>query len=89
MRHSYASIDIFLQEVFSNALGESGLVQQKQQSQGYLCPTARDLAVHLILELYDPTSTHQANIVRISSNLELAAEELLYLSRCIQAIKPS
>ena len=86
MRHSYANIDAFLHQVFGNTTEAVGRVQPIQHSQGYLCPTAFDFAVHLILELYDQYSTHQANIIRISSNLELAAEQLLYLSRRIKGL---
>ena len=38
--------------------------------------------MHLIIEPYDQGLTQVANINRISTNLELAAEELLYLKTC-------
>lgn len=85
MRNSYLSIDTFLQEVLnSTQSSDSEQAQRARATQGHLCPTATDLAVHLILELYDHSSSHHANTTRICSNLELAAEELLYLSRRIR-----
>ncbi len=83
-----SSIDLFLQAVFGKAAQEIGNIQPLRQRKGYLCPAASDLAIHLILELYDQASTPQANITRISSNLELAAEELLFMSRRIRAKDP-
>ena len=89
MQHSHASIDVFLQEVLNNLEhSDSKQAQRARATQGYLCPTASDLAVHLILELYDQGSSPTANITRISSNLELAAEKLLYFSRRIRAKNP-
>jgi hypothetical protein len=82
MRRNNASIDAFLQAVLINFLNGSGDLQQVDQS--HRCPTASSLATHLILELYDQGSSHHANILRISSNLEMVAEELLYLSRRIK-----
>ena len=87
MRWNNASIDAFLQAILINFLNGPGNPQQVHQSQSHRCPTASSLATHLILELYDQGSSHHANILRISSNLEMVAEELLYLSRRIKNLE--
>lgn len=84
MRRINTSIDAFLQAVLINFLNGPGSPQQVHQSQSHRCATASSLAMHLILELYDQGSSDHANILRISSNLEMVAEELLYLSRRIK-----
>lgn len=87
MRPSHANIDRFLSQIPGHDLTEKvRAVQRMQQTQGYLCPSAKDLAVHLILELYDSASSSEANATRIASGLELAVDQLRYLSRCIQAM---
>jgi hypothetical protein len=52
----------------------------------YKCPAASVLALHLMLDLYSETSSDQANVMRISSNLETAAEELLALSKLVKTL---
>ncbi len=85
MRKNCPSIDRFLQEVFGNFLSkESDRLAPKHQDDLRL--TANDLALRLILELYDQNSSPQSNILRISSNLEMAGEKLLFLSRHVQTL---
>lgn len=86
MRQTQVAIDSFLQQILYTPTADIEEVRNQRQSQGYLCPSAKDLAVHLILELFDSASTPEANINRIASNLELAAAQLEYLSRCIKSI---
>lgn len=59
-------------------------VQTLRLSSDYKCPTASVVALHLILELYDDGSSREANIRRITTNLEAAADELNHLSKRIR-----
>ncbi len=87
MRKNCPSIDHFLQEVFGNLLSkDSDHLVPLRKRQDDLRPTANDLALRLILELYDQNSSPQSNILRISSNLEMAGEKLLFLSRHVQTL---
>jgi hypothetical protein len=53
----------------------------------YKCPSPSVFALHLILELYGEDSSLQANIVRITTNLEAAADELNHFSKVIKMLK--
>ena len=87
MQNSDTSIDVFLQQVAGHLHEKNNAAQHRQQGHQHLGPTAVDLAVHLILELYDDGSTRAANITRISSNIEMVAEELLCLSKRIKGLR--
>ncbi len=56
-------------------------LQFLRMTKHYKSPTRSVFALHLILDLYDEDSSDQANIVRIMTNLEVAADELLHLSK--------
>ncbi len=87
MRNNRTGIDELLQQVLGHVNDKSDpATWNRQSSPGHRCPRASDVAVHLIIEPYDQGLTQVANINRISTNLELAAEELLYLSKRVRAL---
>jgi hypothetical protein len=58
-----------------------------RMAKNYKCPTVSTFALHLIVDLYDEDSSLQANINRMTTNLEAAAHELLYVSKRIKALQ--
>lgn len=59
-------------------------IQQLRRVKDYKCPTANEFALHLIVDLYSEDSSLEANINRITTNLEAAADELNHLSKLIR-----
>jgi hypothetical protein len=59
-------------------------LQLLQRTEHYHCPTVSVFALHLILDLYDEDSSLQSNINRMTTNLEVAADELIYFSKLIK-----
>jgi hypothetical protein len=57
-----------------------------RHTRDYKCPSPSVFALHLIVDLYSEDSSLQANIARITTNLEAAADELLHLSQRIKAL---
>jgi hypothetical protein len=57
-----------------------------RHTKGYKCPTVSVFALHLILDLYGEDSSQQANVNRITTNLEAAADDLIHLSKRLKAI---
>jgi hypothetical protein len=52
------------------------------------CPPASSLlASYLITDLYSEQSTDEANINRITTNLEAAADDLLMMSKLIRSLR--
>jgi hypothetical protein len=62
-------------------------LQTLRMTSAYKCPTASVFALHVILDLYGEDSSQQANINRITTNLETAADELVYLSKLLKALR--
>jgi hypothetical protein len=62
-------------------------LQLLQRTEHYHCPTVSVFALHLILDLYSEASSLEANVNRITLNLEVAADELNYFSQCIKVIR--
>jgi hypothetical protein len=62
-------------------------IQGLRMAKNYKCPTISVFALHQIFDLYDEDSSHQANINRITTNLEAAANELLHISKCIRVLR--
>jgi hypothetical protein len=62
-------------------------IQSLRTTRDYKCPTADVFALHLIVDLYGEDSSRQANINRMTTNLEAAADELLHLSKRIEALR--
>lgn len=62
-------------------------IHHLRMTKDYKCPTADVFALHLIVDLYGEDSSLQANINRISTNLEAAADELNYLSKQMKSLK--
>jgi hypothetical protein len=62
-------------------------IQQLRTTSDYKCPSSSVFALHLILELYGEDSSCQANVSRITTNLEVAADELNYFSKAIKMLK--
>jgi hypothetical protein len=60
------------------------VIRQLRMTSAYKCPTADVFALHLIFDLYGEDSSLQANINRITTNLEAAADELNHLSKLIR-----
>jgi hypothetical protein len=58
-----------------------------RHAKDYKCPSSAVFALHLILDLYGEDSSLQANINRITTNLEVAADELNYLSKQMKTLK--
>jgi hypothetical protein len=58
-----------------------------RHTKDYKCPSSAVLALHLIVDLYGEDSSLQANINRITTNLEAAADELNYLSKQMKTLK--
>ena len=87
MRRIQTGVDLFLQAV-SRGAEERPVdnIQRLRQTKGYQCPTALDLALHSILELFDEGSSVEANIARICSNLEMEADQLLHLSKRVKGL---
>jgi hypothetical protein len=51
------------------------------------CPPASSLiAAYLINDLYSPHSSNEANINRITTNLEAAADDLVMISKLIRSL---
>ena len=63
-------------------------IQQLRHTKDYKCPTVSVFALHLIVDLYGEDSSREANINRITTNLEAAAAELNHLSQRIKALRP-
>jgi hypothetical protein len=63
-----------------------GLIKHLRRTSDYKCPTASVFALHIILDLYDQDSSREANVRRITTNLEAAADELLHLSKRINQL---
>jgi hypothetical protein len=59
-------------------------IRYLRRTKDYKCPTASVFALHLILELYSEDSSGEANMNRITTNLEAAADELNHLSKVIR-----
>lgn len=59
-------------------------LQQLRTTKTYSCLSAKVYALHLMLDLYSEDSGPQANVNRITTNLEAAAYDLLNLSRRIK-----
>jgi hypothetical protein len=57
-----------------------------RHTKDYKCPSSAVFALHLILDLYGEDSSCQANINRITTNLEAAADELFHLSKRLKAL---
>jgi hypothetical protein len=77
------SIETFL-DVVSKCAERSQVIEsikQLRSTKGYKCPSVSVFALHLILDLYGEDSSQQANINRITTNLEAAAGDLVHLSR--------
>jgi hypothetical protein len=51
------------------------------------CSASSALAMHIIYDLYSETSADEANINRITTNLEAAADDILAIAKLIRAIK--
>lgn len=87
MRPLYTGIDLFLRTVLRGT--EPGVlshVRWLSKNPDYQCPSATELSVHLILELYDEGSSVEENILRICSNLEMEADQLLHLSKRVKGL---
>lgn len=57
------------------------------KDQGKKCPPAASLiASYLISDLYSEQSSDEANINRITTNLEAAADDLVMLSKLIRSL---
>ena len=52
----------------------------------YRCPAPSVLATHLVLDLFSEGSSVEANVNRITTNLEAAADELLQISKLIHRL---
>jgi hypothetical protein len=55
-------------------------IKQLRYTKDYKCPSVSVFALHLILDLYGEDSSREANINRITTNLEAAAGDLAHLS---------
>jgi hypothetical protein len=62
-------------------------IQQLRTTKDYKCPAVSVFALHVILDLYSEDSSLEANINRVTTNLEAAANELLYVSKRIKALR--
>ena len=62
-------------------------VETLRGSSDYRCPAPSVLATHLVFDLYSEGSSDQANINRITTNLEAAADELLQISKLIRRLE--
>ena len=81
-------VEKFLDTVFRCSDRDEVLsaIEQFKQTSGYKCPTSSVLAMHVILDLYSDTSTDQANVNRITTNLDAAADDLRHLSNLIRSL---
>ena len=61
-------------------------VKTLRGSSDYRCPVPSVLATHLVFDLYSEVSSDQANINRITTNLDAAADELLQISKLIRRL---
>ena len=61
-------------------------VKTLRSSGDYRCPAPSVLATHLVLDLYSEGSSDEANVNRITTNLEAAADELLQISKLIRRL---
>jgi hypothetical protein len=62
-------------------------IQTLRTTKDYKCPTVSVFALHLIFDLYSEGSSRQANVNRITTNLEAAADELSHFSKLIKALR--
>ena len=51
------------------------------------CSASSALAMHIIYDLYSETSADEANINRITTNLEAAADDILAIAKLIRSIQ--
>ena len=87
MRPIYTGVDLFLWAVLRGT--EPGVlshVRQLRKSPDYQGLSATDLSVHLIIDLYDENSSIADNIIRICSNLEMEADQLMHLSKRVKGL---
>lgn len=61
------------------------LLQQTKESQRHL-PLPALIALYSVQDLYDQGSSDKANVRRITTNLEAAADELLAMSKLIKGL---
>lgn len=61
-------------------------IQHLRHTKDYKCPSPSVFALHLMLDLYGEDSSLEANIVRMTTNLEAAAYDLLHLSKRLKRI---
>jgi hypothetical protein len=61
-------------------------IQFLRMAKSYRCPTASTFALHLIFDLYDEDSSRAANTMRMTTNLEAAADDLVYFSKRLKEI---
>ena len=61
-------------------------VEVLRHTADYRCPAPSVLATHLVLDLYSEGSSDVANINRITTNLEAAADELTQISKLIRRL---
>jgi hypothetical protein len=59
-------------------------IKQLRHTKSYKCPSAKMYALHLIFDLYGEDSSREANVNRITINLEAAADQLNHLSKLIK-----
>ena len=87
MRRIQTGLEPFLRAVTKGTEpGLIGEVRWLRQSKDYRCPSALDLCIHWILELYDEDSSIEDNIIRICSNLEMEADQLMHLSKRVKGL---
>ena len=77
-------VDKYLEPLFRSSASQDVLstLETEEVSQ---VSTSR-LALQIVLDLYNENSAHEANVNRITTNLEAAAEELLHMSKLIRAL---
>jgi hypothetical protein len=61
-------------------------IRSLRTTKDYPHPKISVFALHLILDLYDADSSREANVNRISTNLEAAAYTLLHFSKRLKAL---
>lgn len=59
-------------------------IHHLRASKNYKCPAANVFALHLIVDLYSEDSSRAANVNRITTNLEAAADTLAHFSKLLK-----
>ena len=63
------------------------IVKELKQADMRSCPPSSILALYIIQDLFSETSTDEANINRITTNLEAMAEDLYTTSRFVKSLR--